>query len=88
MRLDARPLCTMPMRSILRQERLACSALAEYSHRTLGEGFQVEADLGLHVQWAANPEVLLVVLPEDGFHVALIGGIHSREVGGHGLSRH
>ena len=47
------------------QESLPGSALAEYAYGSLHQLIQVQADLGIHVQWVTNPEMTVVVLAED-----------------------
>ena len=69
-----------------RQERLAGARLPEDAGAALGEPVGVEADRGLlHVQRAAHPEVVLVVLAEDRLDLLRRAVASRGEVGRDGL---
>ena len=71
-----------------RQERLACPGLAEDAVAALHKRLDVQAQLGLHVQRAADPEVAFVLCAEYQGYVLLRCGGHRGEVGRDGLRRH
>ena len=69
------------------QERLARAALAEHAVAAHHQLRHVQAQLRVHVQRAADPEVAVAFAPEDALDVLLRGCRGRREVGRHRLRR-